>query len=534
MKIVFFSPNPGIVPHFSAETRLANILKNSKKHEVMFLSCDSFFEKDCSVARYLKVKIDNREKKISANCNICNLAIKQSQIARKFNCDFLRKYWKTEDQEIFNQQIELIRKSPADYLYRGIAFGKMAAYELILEFKKKDLNFSQIENEIFINYIENCLRTYLAGCRFLEEYLPDRVILFNPQYGVNSAFCAAAESLNIRVDALAFSNILFEMRSYIRLWNWTKYRNVTPGRSSENYELTEINAIYKFRLRRNLEFIRKATSPWTYSQPAQGSDIRRILQIPRESKILLAVMNSLDEQFAAVTSEIWPVEFASKRVFENQEEWLRSLIDFSSKEKELALVIRLHPREFPNKRESVMAEAHQERAQLFGQLPENVRLDHPSLGIPIEDYFEETTAITTGWSSVGLEWQIRGIPCVTYDSNLPMYPNRTHLASTSKEEYFMNLSYVLSTKFIQNEKLKSNATKWYAYANFKGTVRIGTSVLEEIYLGQFFKRMKITGFLNRYFPRIKSWIDLKSPSLHTGSKKVLRYFEDDLNSLQEF
>ncbi len=498
-----------------------------------FLLCDSFFERDCSVARYLGVKIDNRENRTSINCNACVSSITKAQSFEKFESHYLRKYFGLTESNIFGEELSLIRKSPIDYQFRGIPMGKIAAYEIILEFKKKDFNFTEAETDVLVAYTENCLRVFLAGRKFLEANLPDRVVMFNPQYGVNSAFCAAAESLDIRVDGLAFSNVLAEMRSYVRIWNWTKYRNVTPGRFTADFKKVKVTRDDKLRLRRNSVFIQNATSPWTYSQPANDSDVRQLLNISREKKILLAVMNSLDEQFAAVTASVLPESFGSMRVFENQDEWIKSLIDYCRDQTNLVLVIRLHPREFPNKRESVTAEATQSRSALFEDLPENIRLDHPFMKIPIENYFHEVTAITTGWSSVGLDWQIRGIGCVTYDANLPMYPEESHITGHNKEQYFQNLTSALTKKTEDNPEPKIHALKWYVYSQLRGTARLGASWFDEAYTGNFLRKLKFTGVLNRYFPELKSWLDFNTSGMRSGKKRIISYFQQDLDSLHE-
>lgn len=519
MKILFFSPNAGIVPHFSAELRLANILKSNSSYEVEFLLCDSFFERDCTVARYSGMKIDNRRGERSLNCIVCEDSISQSKLIKNFRSSFLRMYFGIEERRIFQEELAAIKKSPIDYYYEGSPIGKMAAYEVILEFKKKDYNFSKNEGDILLAYTENCLRTFLAGRKYLKECLPDRVIMFNPQYGVNFAFGAAAESLGVRVDSLAFSNVLAEMRPYIRLWSWTRYRNTAPGRFTTDFEATRIKFRDRLRLKRNSAFIRKAKSPWTYSQPAKGSDIRQILNINRKSKVILAVMNSLDEQFAAVTAGVLPESFGSQGVFKDQEAWIKALILYSAQRKDIVLVIRPHPREFPNKRDSTTAEVALARKNLFENLPENVRLDSPELKIPIEDYFHEVESITTGWSSVGLDWQIRGRNCVTYDANLPMYPESTHLTSTNEHDYFKNLDALLEDDGHLMKQFKTKAMKWYVYSNLRGTARIGTSVLDEIFFGKFLNSLKISGILNRYFPKAKLWVDLNFFGIKTGKKR---------------
>jgi hypothetical protein len=236
-------------------------------------------------------------------------------------------------------------------------------------------------------------------------------------------------------------------------------------------------------------------------------------------------MSSTDEVLAAVTSEVWPQINISKKVFENQEEWIENLVRFVSKLDGVILIIRPHPREFPNKRESVTAEITHSRDRLFSNLPKNVIVDDPKNNFAIEDYFEHIQAITTGWSSIGLEWQMRGMPCVTYDSNLPIYPPRTHLTGTSRTEYFENLECALLQDRAITSSLSTFAKDLFTYSNFQGTIRVGSSIFDERISGDLLRRFKVSGALNRYLPRIKIWIDIHSPGIRVDKKKLIEYFK---------
>jgi hypothetical protein len=166
----------------------------------------------------------------------------------------------------------------------------------------------------------------------------------------------------------------------------------------------------------------------------------------------------------------------------------------------------------------------------LAKLPLNVIVDYPELRVPIEDYFSEVIAITTGWSSVGLEWQMRGKLCVSYDSSLPMYPPETHLTGSTRKQYFNNIEKVIMGHVENPDNFTQNATSWYVFSNFKGAARLGSSILNEVYLGGLLKETRLLGVLNRYFPKLKIWLDLKSIGLFPNKKKILKYFSSDSKS----
>jgi hypothetical protein len=524
MRILFFSPNVAIIPHFSAEIRLARILTRNKAHEVEFLTCGSFFAKDCSVSRYLNLSIQNSTKVNQNACSECKTVSKIAGLKTNFQHHELKEFSTNLNESIFKNCRESIIRDPINFSYNGINFGRIAAYELILEFKKNTLIFENGQLETLTNYVENSLRTYLAAQSYLSIYRPDRVVIFNAQYGVGASFAHAAAEKGLRVDVLSFTTMVSDMYQYIRLWDWTRFKNMNPGLIMWQNKKYIPNRFEKFRIMRNVKMIKYASSPWTYSSPASDLNIRNFFNIPQEKKIILAIMNSTDEYFASTNCEILLESFASTKVFKNQEVWIKSLAEYLNANEDIVLIVRPHPRELPNKRDKVMADSVKSRAKFLANLPPNVIVDYPDLGVPIENYFSEVIAITTGWSSVGIEWQMRGKICVSYDSSLPMYPPETHLTGSTREHYFDNIKKVIMGLVDDADYYTRNATSWYIFSNFKGVARLGSSILSEVYLRDIIRRLRLLGVLNRYFPKLQIWLDLHSVGFFPNRKKILEYF----------
>jgi hypothetical protein len=464
-------------------------------------------------------------------CLECKKATKVANLKEKFRYSELNKYYMDSDNRIFQECREAILRDPINFSYNGYDIGRIAAYELILEFKKSDLNFIDNQLETLVNFVENSFRTYLAARRYFLSVKPDRVIIHHAQYGVNSSFALAAAEKGVRVDTLSFSGLLSDLYQYIKIWDWSSYKVVNPALLEWQGEKYTPRNFQKFRIERNTRWIKGAKSPWTYSAPSSDLDVRKFFGISPEKKIIMAVLNSQDEYFAAITSGIFPKSFASTNVFKNQEDWISSLADHLVKFEDVVLIVRPHPREFPNKREKVTAEITKSRARFFETLPLRVIVDYPHFKVPIEAYFPEVIGITTGWSSVGIDWQIRGKPCVTYDSAVPMYPPETHLSGTSREQYFTNIEKVIMGLVDNPDYYTANALSWYLFSNFKGEVRLGSSILSEIYVSEILRKTKLLGAITKFFPKLRLWLDLHSVSFFPNKKKILKYFSSDSKSL---
>lgn len=527
MHITFFSPNIAIVPHLSAELRLAKILKKDKENYIEFLTCGSFFSKDCLVSRHLNLSKNDSTKVNPQACLECKKVTEAARLKKKYVYSDLNKYFTSLENKIFEKCQVAIANDPINFSYNGVQLGKIAAYELILEFKKSSLDFKDHQFKTLVNFVENALRTYLAALRYFSLVKPDRVVIFNAQYGVGSSFAQAAEQKGVRVDVLSFSTLISDMFQYIRIWDWAKYKNVNPALLEWTAEQLSPKYFQKFRIDRNIRWIRKAISPWTYSAPSSDLDIRKFFNISSDKKIILAVLNSQDEHFASITSGIMPKSFASTKVFKNQKDWISNLAEYLHRFENVVLVVRPHPREFPNKREKVTAEIVKNQIDFYKTLPSHVIVDHPKYRVPIESYFSEVIAITTGWSSVGIDWQIRGKLCITYDSALPMYPPETHLTGTSEQEYFINIEKVILGLVDNLNDYTTNALSWYLFSNFKGSARLGSSIFNEMFLGELLRKTKFLGVITRMFPNLRLWVDLHSISFFPNSKKILKYFSSN-------
>jgi hypothetical protein len=523
MKICLFMPNSAILPHFFAELRIADIIQTKTNHDVQLITCDSFFENSCTSSSYLGDN-SNELNLTSKSCIACHQAVQRGGV-EDFDNYSLGEFFTKESIIEYEKARDLVNSNPIDFEYLGVPLGRISLYELVLEFKKIDLQFTTAQQAKVQSYTRNSLKTFLAALNYFECHHPDRVILFNPQYGVPASFAKAAELMGIPVYSVSFTGVLGEMRQFVRSWSWTDNKLVSPFRkewSEGSYFPTRGDLR---RLKREQRFIRTGRSPWTYSQPASKLTTEDTFLIPPGSKIILAVMNSTDEVFAAKVSNLIPESMANSKVFQTQEDWIERLIEEVSKMKDTYLIVRPHPREYPNKRESVTAVTSERRVKILQNLPRNVVVDAPTLRFPLENHFQSVSVLTTGWSSVGLDWQIRGKPTVTYDCNLTGYPAQTHYSGDSVDEYFANLRTALSGNSDMNDDHTINATSWYCFSNFKKSIRIGSSLLDERIVGTLLTKSKISGTLSRLSPRFYLRLQLSRTIIYSDWKGILRLFE---------
>jgi hypothetical protein len=187
-------------------------------------------------------------------------------------------------------------------------------------------------------------------------------------------------------------------------------------------------------------------------------------------------LSSSDEYLAAVQSGHFPNLNSNRKVFADQTEWIKFLLSTIPHLPNITLVIRPHPREYPNKREKFPSEQSVKWDQMFRDLPDRVVLDHPSRMFPLPDYWNDISVLTTGWSSTAIEAVSEGIPAVLYDKNLPLYPHNLVTAGDSAEEYLQNLKEALDSDVSREEM--SNVMRWLWLSNFGGAIKLRGGMME--------------------------------------------------------
>jgi hypothetical protein len=123
-------------------------------------------------------------------------------------------------------------------------------------------------------------------------------------------------------------------------------------------------------------------------------------------------------------------------LFKNQVEWVDELVSWARTRPDVFLIIRVHPREFPNRRDAVHSTHAQRLAAAFRDLPDNVRINWPTDKVSLYDLATEVDVGLNGWSSAGKELSLLGVPVVLFTGDILFYPSSLNLLATSKSNYF--------------------------------------------------------------------------------------------------
>jgi hypothetical protein len=130
-------------------------------------------------------------------------------------------------------------------------------------------------------------------------------------------------------------------------------------------------------------------------------------------------------------------------LFATQIEWIRALVEWIRDRPDRFLLLRVHPREFPNKRERVKSEHARMLEKALVALPPNVRVNWPADELSLYDIAEHADVFLNAWSSAGKEMALLGRPVVVYCPSLLMYAPAINYVGETKEAYFAAIEAAL-------------------------------------------------------------------------------------------
>jgi hypothetical protein len=462
MKILFFSPHAYYAVHALPEALVAEALKY-KGHEIIYVACNNVLNSYCLCMSSIKSdsSIDIKNK----TCNQCK--INRDQIISEFHFntifieDFINKNDLTQIDLIINN---LNNKNFIDFEYNNISVAKMATYEILLNRKLNSFDFNEEEWSEYKLYLKNTLITTFAAEKIIQKYKPNRVVTYNSLYSINNAVCSIANKFGI----LNYTLHAGSHHKY-RLSEMTIFRDkinsilINKHNSWYEYKNNDLNDSSLNSANEHILALLEAKSPWVYSiksQKINESYLKLFFNIKPNQKVLLAIMSSADERFAASTINALPS--FKNTFFKDQLEWIDYLINLCIQDSNLFLIIRVHPREFPNKRENVTSKQAKYLKNIFRNLPHNVKVNYPSDNISLHDLIKITDVGLNSTSTAGLELLLFGIPVIVYDSGqLFSYPIELNIIANSKEEIKLQIyKHINSGSSIINSL---NVFKWISF-----------------------------------------------------------------------
>lgn len=495
MEILFFTPHAALWPHTAPEAYLARGLAECG-HSVSYLVCGKAqtYCAPMTARRLVPGCTANEAARVCADCKAGANAIAR---VYRFPVDALAHYLsKLDSQQCEQVATEAVSHKSLDTMLLGVNVGRVALYEFTLAHKKMSTDLTPEQWQEYQVYLANAMLTLLGFSRYIERQRPEAILTFSPQYSNLNSCMQYAIKQGIRTLFIESGTNLNHRLGTMRVWDWGVHRLVNPALTY--WGGSERNPVTVGSARAVSGHFRQLLSGQhfaVFSQPYAGnSGIRQQWKIGPQQRVLLMTLSSYDEAYAALLIDAFPYEKVFSDVFRTQAEWVHATIDWVAKRPDIFLVIRVHPRDFPNKREQVRSEQSFMLENLLRNVPDNVHVNWPTEGVSLYELLEDTEAILTGWSVTAMEALVLGIPVVTYDARLPSYPVDIMYTGRSEQEYFANIDSALTDGWrLQNA---INGFRWLAYNFITCTVTVHKN------FGQF--ELGKQGLVRRLWSRVKN------------------------------
>lgn len=443
MKILFFAPHSAVWIHAFPEALAAEALAQLG-HEVLYVGCGGSLNSYCVSMSALGVSFDSPAADKQRTCRSC---LGNERLLRKrfnFTGPNLVDLITADDRRVAEQLAAGVTQGNClDLEVDGVEVGRIASYELLVQAKKKEIAFTDSEWQRYLASLVNTIMVLKSVQRLLDQARPDRVIVYNALYavhrvvsraaqlrGIPQYFLHAGDNLSNRLQTLILArDQAFAYYEHLRV-RWPSHRDHPVGprrlRAATDHFLE----------------VGRGRSAWAYSAaPRNDIDIRSIFGIAPGQKILCATMSSEDERFSGEVIGALPTD--TQPVFARQVDWIKALVDYVGARKDWSLIVRVHPREFPNRRESVMSAHAQMLREVLAELPDNVKVNWPTDAISLYDLAGVADVFLNAWSSAGKEMAWLGLPVVLYSDQLTLYPADLNYIGLDRDHYFAQIEQAL-------------------------------------------------------------------------------------------
>lgn len=447
MKILFFSPFAGIWQHAFPEALVARALRDN--NSLLYMACDGELGAGCMTmyAHGLTASSDSQAR--SKVCEICRSQRDLLTSTLGIQPEFIKDYLLDEDATLIEHYLSGIQMSEADqFCIEGHWLGRYALHEAIIHHKLTDLSeMTQDAFAEFRNNLKNVLIVFLAAKRFIAKHAPDRVVTYNTHVSTQYIVMKICEQQGIPTYGLhAGMNMAERLQSLYVFRQDMRVFYVRLIRDFENkYAHFPCDEKSLRNVAKHFLALCLGKNVFVYSAPKSEEpfDLRRHFSVRPGQKVLLATMSSYDEYYSSL---VLGITDDVPLLFSTQVEWIKAVIEYVSIRPELFLIIRVHPREFPNKRDGRLSSHAKLLEKELTQLPANVAINWPTDKISMYDLAPETDVVLNGWSSVGKEMSLLGLPVVIYNSDILYYPGKTlNLLGTTTESYFAQIEHALTS-----------------------------------------------------------------------------------------
>jgi hypothetical protein len=469
MSFLFFAPYNAIWQHALPESIVAKTLKEAGK-KITYMSCNGILNQYCIAMSAYGLTPESPLEQKKKVCEICkaHTTILTKNVAD--NVLFIENYIHEEDNkeiDLLLAQLDSDKTSGQDCFTEPLR--QFATYTLILTHKLTDKQ-KLIEDAFYAQYrneYKQVLIAYYAIKNYFKANHVEGVFTYNSFYPTNRTVVWVAAELEIPVYWLHAGGSLHNrlhtlnigkghhyniLHSWFEHWQ-AKYKDKPASQAGINHVTQHYLSL--------LEGI----NIFIYSgRKFKPEGMHAFFNIAKDKKVILAVLSSQDERIAVESINV--LQPQKDLCFDSQLHWVQELISFAKAHCGVHLIIRVHPRDFPNRRDKVLSVQAQSLQKTLTNLPNNVSVNWPHDNVSLYQIATITDVCVHAGSSVGKEFSLLGIPTVNYMNNGLSYPYDLSFWANTKEAYFIAVKDALDTTWSYDTA--KTAFRWSSLELYEG------------------------------------------------------------------
>ena len=362
------------------------------------------------------------------------------------------------------------------FSFQGHQLGKYAFSDFTLERKRFTLqDLSTDENTIYRSHLRSAVAGYLAFKQILTTQHFDGVFVYNNYSNALGVHCAAKESgVEYYTVTNGFHGYVDKARLVInRGLTVELYRELIDewpaasavGLIEDEYKLVGQDLINRFAGNMEISY-----SPTATNSPERLYDE---LGISRDKKTITALTSSLDERIAfEAIAEAHDFDTGYQDTFSDQSSWLRHLAQWSSERDDVQVIIRIHPREDANRRESQTSEHLQRLKEALSDVQHpNLVIIWPQDPLSTYDILKLSDLVLISWTTVGHEAARCGVPTIAINENAGAYGRGGVIEiPRTPEAYFEAIESALQESVSNHSLLQT--WRWYHFYHLKSALKL--------------------------------------------------------------
>lgn len=467
--ILFFSPAANIWEHSFPEALVAEMLADRGLNSTM-VRCKGILLPLCPAAQGIGINVetpDSAKKELCTQCYAKGRLMDDKMRLRHIVIDDFVEISDAPLIEVLLSRANALRpklSKASDFeqlCINGVSVGRTALYDLILRHKKNDFDFSDAVWEEYLIFLRLAAQVTLVSERILKTENPDRVSVYNSLYVPHRAFCLEARRAGIAQYFMHAGTNLARQHGTLMIgrdFTWKYLRDLVDR--YEHYKDIPLSDSAVKDVTDHFMCLLSASNIFVYSTARSKIyfDVRAHFGIMPEQKFIVASTSSYDERFAV--ESVKAATPSQALLFPRILDWVAHLVELAKQRPDWFLVIRVHPREFPNRRDTVKSEHAERMRELLSHLPENVKVNWPDDNLSVYDLAQEADVFLNAWSSIGKEVALLGLPVVIYSPEIVLYPTALNRVATTEDEYVRAIDAALDEGWSFEQSRKAH--RWFA------------------------------------------------------------------------